>query len=280
MGPKIHTQFLRVLAITARASPKRSVSLIQMNVVDTLFQILTGVSPPSGDGDISNKIDKVMIMQSLIHRPRDQISETLNVICELLPNVTVDGMHYLDGLMNHAYQGPDGGSPRSARVHTENRSKLLEGCKDELRRFIVILMPTLTDAYSSTVNYSVRQRVLTAQLKMLSNIDVDILEDALRHVGYSKSFLGLHPRRRATIPLLVTLALQAAETLLRRMDNIYRYQFYREGVMAEINALASKAGHADDPQAESKGAAESIEVVQASSDGGQAIIGDLENGLQ
>ena len=86
IGPNIHTQFLRVLAIVARASPSLATELLKMDVVDTIYQILTGVSPPSGT-DVASKIDGVVIMQALIHRPREHIYEALNVICELLPGV-------------------------------------------------------------------------------------------------------------------------------------------------------------------------------------------------
>ncbi|KAG7150800.1 ubiquitin fusion degradation protein C12B10.01c like [Verticillium longisporum] len=87
IGPSIHTQFLRVLAFTARSSPRLSAELFKLNIVETLYQILTGVSPPSGTEDVASKLDSVVIMQALIHRPREQIIETLNVICELLPSL-------------------------------------------------------------------------------------------------------------------------------------------------------------------------------------------------
>jgi E3 ubiquitin-protein ligase TRIP12 len=57
-----------------------------MNIVDTLYQILTGISPPDGDSPLL-RTDSVMTMQALIHKPREQIFETLNVICELLPGI-------------------------------------------------------------------------------------------------------------------------------------------------------------------------------------------------
>ena len=90
IGPNIHTQFLRVLAFTAKASARLSAELFKMNVVETLYQILTGVSPPSGTEDVASKLDSVVIMQALIHRPREQVIETLNVICELLPGLPRD----------------------------------------------------------------------------------------------------------------------------------------------------------------------------------------------
>jgi len=241
IGPSIHTQFLRVLAITARASPRLSTELFKMNVVDTLYQILTGVSPPSGTEDVSSKIDTVVIMQALIHRPREQVFETLNVICELLPGIPSHGLSYLDDLFETGYPGDELISlppSRARKSPNEKRIELLRGCQDELKRFAIILLPTLTDAYSSTVNLNVRQKVLTAQLKMLSNLDTSILEDALRTVPYASYLASILSQQDH--PTLVTFALQAAELLLQRLGSIYRYQFYREGVVAEIAKLASQ----------------------------------------
>jgi E3 ubiquitin-protein ligase TRIP12 len=251
INAKIHTSFLRVLAFTARASPKLSVTLIKMNVVDTLFQILSGVSPPSGDGELTSKIDKVMIMQSLIHRPRDQIFETLNVICELLPSVSVEGLHYMNGLIDAGFPGPEMLSmvQESHKFKAvEPRIELLDSCKSQLRRFIVVLFPTLTDAYSSTVNLSVRQKVLTAQLKMLSNIDIAILEEALHSVSYPSFLASI--LSQGDHPSLVSYALQAAEVLLKRLAKVYRFQFYREGVFSEISRLASRPIKFDEPVAQ------------------------------
>ncbi|RDL36512.1 Hect, E3 ligase [Venustampulla echinocandica] len=239
IGPNIHTQFLRVLAFTAKASASLSTELFKMNVVETLYQILTGVSPPSATDDVASKLDSVVIMQALIHRPREQVIETLNVICELLPglpresNATSEDVLETDG----AIPPPNGSSNSRKKSANEKRIELLEGCKDEVKRFTVILFPTLTDAFSSTVNLSVRQKVLTAQLKMLSNLDTDMLMEALRSLPYA-SFLAAILSQQDH-PSLVNYALQAAELLLTRLDEIYRYQFYREGVIAEIAKLAS-----------------------------------------
>ncbi|KAG8667620.1 Ubiquitin fusion degradation protein 4 [Fusarium poae] len=239
ISSSIHTQFLRVLAFTARASPRLSAELFKLNVVETLYQILTGVSPPSGTDDVASKLDSVVIMQALIHRPRDQIIETLNVICELLPNLPRNAdPSFGDFVELDASTEPVSSGGRNRRTTNEKRIELLEDCKDEVRRFALIIFPTLTDAFSSTVNLSVRQKVLTAQLKMLSNLDEDILVEALTPVPYA-SFLAsiLSQQDHAS---LVMLGLQAAELLLSRLDKIYRYQFYREGVFLEINKIADE----------------------------------------
>lgn len=235
ISSNIHTQFLRVLAFTAKASANLSAELFKMNVVETLYQILTGVSPPGVNDDVASKLDSVVIMQALIHRPREQVIETLNVICELLPGLPKES----NSLANVFDPDAPAAPPSSSRKKSSNEKRIeaLHSCKDEVKRFAVILFPTLTDAFSSTVNLSVRQKVLTAQLKMLSNLDKDILVDALRPVPYA-SFLAAILSQQDH-PSLVHYALQAAELLLERLDDIYRYQFYREGVITEISKLAA-----------------------------------------
>ncbi|KAF2009680.1 hypothetical protein BU24DRAFT_358545 [Aaosphaeria arxii CBS 175.79] len=275
IGPNIHTMFLQVLAYTAKASPRLSAELFKMNVVDTLYQILTGVSPPTGTEDVGTKIDSVVIMQALIHRPKEQVFETLNVICELLPDVSTEGLHYVQDLVDAGYPGehPRPLSARPRKPSNTDRIELLEGCKNEVKRFAVILLPTLTDVYSSTVNLSVRQKVLTAQLKMLSNLDVDILEEALRPVPYASYLASIFSQRDH--PTLVTYALQAAELLLTRLESIYRYQFYREGVISEISQLADRP--CKTPESPSKSSKSAIDVVPAStSSAGGSSAGDAE----
>ena len=126
----------------------------------------------------------------------------------------------------------------------KKRLELLSGCKAELKRFAIILLPTLTDAYSSTVNTHVRQKVLSAQLKMISNLDTDILEEALNNVPFASYLASILSQQDNAA--LVLAAIQAAELLLRRLPDIYRYHFHREGVIAEISKLATKK----DPETE------------------------------
>lgn len=230
IGANIHTEFLKVLAIVARNSPRLSAELFKLNVVDTLYQILTGVSPPSDTADAAASIDSVVIMQALIHRPREQIYEALNVICELLPRIST----------HSSYDALNSDSDDSNNVSKQQeRLKLLEGCQEQTRRFAMVLLPTLTDAYSSTVNLSVRQKVLTAQLKILSNLDTKVIEDALKPVPYASFLASILSQEDH--PSLVMFALQASELLFERLETIYRYQFYREGVIGEIKKLAARA---------------------------------------
>ena len=239
IGSNIHTEFLRVLAIVAKASPKLSAEMLKMNVVDTLYQILTGVSPPDETADAASKIDSVVIMQALIHRPREQVFETLSVICELLPRTkaTSEEFDAFDGYDDSV--SDESGPPANAVSKTTKRLDLLKDCQQETRRFAVILLPTLTDAYSSTVNLSVRQKVLTAQLKILSNLETSVIEEALRPVPYASFLASILSQEDH--PSLVMFALQASELLFDRLEDIYQYQFHREGVIGEIQKLADRA---------------------------------------
>ncbi|KAL4864632.1 hypothetical protein BDV12DRAFT_9870 [Aspergillus spectabilis] len=239
IGPHIHTQFLRVLALTSKASPRLSVELLKTDVVDTLYQILTGVSPPENLEDQAVKMDSVLVMQALIHRPKEQVSETLNVICELLPGVPGRSNSQGDSTLPI----PDVNvassfKPPLPKGSAEKRRSLLMGCKTELRRFALVLLPTLTDAYSSTVNLEVRQKVLIAQLKMLQNLDAALIEEALRSVHYA-SFLAAILSQKDH-PSLVSSALRCAELLFQRLEHVYQHQFHREGVISEVVKLAKE----------------------------------------
>ncbi|KAK2734632.1 Ubiquitin fusion degradation protein 4 [Myotisia sp. PD_48] len=237
IGPHIHTHFLRVLAIICKSSPRLSMELLKMNVVDTLYQILSGVSPPD-DNSVLVKFDSVHIMQALIRRPRAQVYETLNVIYELLPGIPNSCRVLSDEQLRRTLDYDIIPLPPTPKAEAlgEKRLKLLKKCKPEIKRFATILMPTLTDTYSSTVNLRVRQRVLLAQLKIFETLDAQIIEESLRPVPYA-SFLAAILSQKDHVSL-VALSLQCSELLFERLGGIYQYQFHREGVITEIKRLS------------------------------------------
>lgn len=161
-----------------------------------------------------------------------------------------------------------GDMDESVDEKNDNRMTLMEGCKDKLRHFAIVLLPTLTDAYSSTVNLNVRQKVLDAQLKMISNLDVEILKEALKNVQFASFLATILSQKDHTT--LVFSALQCAELLLKRLPDVYRYHFHREGVIAEISKLqgeekpAEEAAEGEDDQ---KSVASQVSDDQMSSDG-------------
>ncbi|CAK7267043.1 Ubiquitin fusion degradation protein 4 [Sporothrix epigloea] len=246
IGSNLHTQFLRVLAIIADASPRLAAELFKMDVVETLYQILTGLTPPAGIANIAENLDSILIMQALTSRPRDQVIETLNVICNLLPsgaNTSQDDAaedHLVKTSRNPSNASRSKLQPRRKKPTIDKiRLKFLEGCQDNVRRFTLILLPTLSDVYSSTVNFDVRLRVMTAHVGMLSNFDTDIITEALKEMPYASFLASILSQQDH--PSLVCLALQATDLLMCRLEKIYRYQLYREGVISEIENIASSS---------------------------------------
>ena len=87
---------LRALATSARASPNITIVLLEVGIVNTLYQILTGVllsskSESEEQGDAPSRqglgggLTDMTVVQNLAHRPKDQVEEALSLIAELLP---------------------------------------------------------------------------------------------------------------------------------------------------------------------------------------------------
>ncbi|RPD53372.1 hypothetical protein L226DRAFT_617463 [Lentinus tigrinus ALCF2SS1-7] len=97
------TLLLRALATSARVSPKITLVLLEAGIVDTLYQILTGVLPPATDGTteqgdaaggqgLGGGLADMTVMENLAHRPKDQIEEALSLVSELMPPLPKDGV--------------------------------------------------------------------------------------------------------------------------------------------------------------------------------------------
>ncbi|KIP04525.1 hypothetical protein PHLGIDRAFT_191474 [Phlebiopsis gigantea 11061_1 CR5-6] len=97
------TLLLRALATAARASPKITLVLLEASIVDTLYQILTGVLPPASNGleeqgdasggqGLGGGLADMTVMENLAHRPKDQIEEALSLVSELMPPLPKDGV--------------------------------------------------------------------------------------------------------------------------------------------------------------------------------------------
>ncbi|OCH91486.1 hypothetical protein OBBRIDRAFT_775037 [Obba rivulosa] len=103
IAPSTFTLLLRALATAARASPKIAVVLLEAGIVETLYQILTGVLPPSSTGSeeqgdaaggqgLGGGLADMTVMENLAHRPKDQVEEALSLVSELMPPLPKDGV--------------------------------------------------------------------------------------------------------------------------------------------------------------------------------------------
>ena len=98
IAPATFTLLLRALATSAKASPKITLALLEAGIVDTLYQILTGVLPPATDAleeqgaaesgqGLGGGLADMAVMENLAHRPKDQVEEALSLISELMPPI-------------------------------------------------------------------------------------------------------------------------------------------------------------------------------------------------
>lgn len=95
LSPGTYTHLLRALGAAAKVSAKVTLAFLEAGMVDTIYQILTGVVPGALDADeqgaseggqgLGGGLKDMVVLQNLAHRPKDQIEETLTLICELLP---------------------------------------------------------------------------------------------------------------------------------------------------------------------------------------------------
>lgn len=91
-----YTLLLRALATSARASPKITLTLLEADFVDTLYQILTGVLPSTSEGGqeqgdasggqgLGGGLADMTVMENLAHRSKEQVEEALSLVSELMP---------------------------------------------------------------------------------------------------------------------------------------------------------------------------------------------------
>nr|XP_031864296.1 uncharacterized protein CI109_000209 [Kwoniella shandongensis]KAA5531368.1 hypothetical protein CI109_000209 [Kwoniella shandongensis] len=135
LSPSTYTHLLKALTTSARGSPKVSIAFLEAGMTTTVYQILTGVLPPSHDEDeqgnssggqgLAGGVADMAVLQNLAHRPKDQVEEALALICELLPPTPRDGVFdsksYSERSLAKAKKGrkserPDKPTRRSSRV--------------------------------------------------------------------------------------------------------------------------------------------------------------------
>lgn len=92
VGAGTYTQILKMLATAAKASPEVGIALVELNIANTLYHLLTGVAAPEFTSEQGDQVlvrvgeqDDMLVMQNLVQRPKDQIQETLGLVCQLLP---------------------------------------------------------------------------------------------------------------------------------------------------------------------------------------------------
>ncbi|KAG0093950.1 Ubiquitin fusion degradation protein 4 [Podila epicladia] len=237
VGPSIYTLLLRFLSTVAEHSPVLGFALLEMDVVDTLFLVLTGTHAP----DTFAEGAKVSNVGS---RSKDQVLEILGTISELLPPLPRDNALFDTEYRHVAPQAKDQESPSSSDVEMkqattegpEKRQELLAAHPERVHRLAKVLIPTLIEVYSSTVHLKVRQRAIHALVKLVYFAGDEQLKSVLKDVELA-SFLAVILSQQEHQSLVVA-ALQISHILMTKLPSTYRVYFEREGVLFEISKLA------------------------------------------
>lgn len=130
IGASVFTDVLKACSSAVRASPRVAVMLLEANVVETLYNLLTGSPPPAEDGSggrgpaasddttlvapatqlearapstsdeapvaivgqAGTAVADMAVLQNLAQRPKEQVHEALSLVSELLPPLPRDGI--------------------------------------------------------------------------------------------------------------------------------------------------------------------------------------------
>ncbi|KAG9312850.1 hypothetical protein JVU11DRAFT_6281 [Chiua virens] len=270
-----YTLLLKALATAARASPRIAITLLQADIVDTLYQILTGVLPSAsaeileGSQGLEGDVTHMTVMENLAHRSKDQVEEALSLVSELMPPLPKDGVFDHKGYTDKALARMSNQSrplrrsilsgvtipPRNQmrRLTTtdeampavsnaeppSDRTELLRSKPEVVGRFMQLMVPILIDVYAASVNTPIRVKTLTGLLKAVGFLEGVELNTALHLVpvaSFASSILSSKDH-----PSLIIGALQLVDILLQKLPSEYRPALRREGVSHEIEVLASRA---------------------------------------
>ncbi|KAI6113129.1 hypothetical protein F5141DRAFT_1188308 [Pisolithus sp. B1] len=259
-----YTLLLRALATATRASPKITVTLLQADVVDTLYQILTGVLPSATtERNSGEDVTHVTVMENLAHRPKDQVEEALSLVSELMPPLPKDGVFdhkgYTDkalarmvaSLSSQPMTPPDllqlGTTSQTRRSMTltepshaasatdpvSDRTELLRSKPEAVGRFMRLMVPVLIDVYAASVITPIRIKTLTGLLKAVGFLEGNEIKAALNtaHRRYLSASFASSILSSKDHPSLVIGALQLVDLLLQKVPTEYRPALRREGVM-------------------------------------------------
>ncbi|KAI6008984.1 ubiquitin-protein ligase [Pisolithus marmoratus] len=266
-----YTLLLRALATATRASPKITVTLLQADVVDTLYQILTGVLPSATtERSISREdVTHVTVMENLAHRPKDQVEEALSLVSELMPPLPKDGVFDHKGYTDKALARMVKAKSKAERAASRQAASLssLAMTPPDLLQHIhlghnegnhesdtpIHDPEESSHAVSATDPVSDRTELLRSKpdavgrfMRLIVPVLIDVYAASVITPIRIKTLTGLLRRFASSIlsskdhPSLVIGALQLVDLLLQKVPTEYRPALRREGVFHEIEAYASR----------------------------------------
>ncbi|KAI9315172.1 hypothetical protein BX666DRAFT_2019860 [Dichotomocladium elegans] len=251
--PSTFTDLLRIFRVISRGSPKLGLELIKLNIVDSLYQVLTGST------NVPKSITSTDI--SLDNKWRDSVYSILRIFVDVLPSLPRDRMFSSKRFRDQRVSSTDGAetptSPKdkslSKSMQPDPRVELLANNQALLRHIDQLCVPVLLEVYTSTVNLRMRQLVTHSLVKLMHFSDASTLQSVLKDLPMSSFLAGILAQQEHST--LMIDALFQVELLLKKVPEVYRFLFEREGVLHEVETIASTSP-LDDPQTGTKQAEE------------------------
>lgn len=246
ISPQVFSSLMQFLSMVAKSSPTLRLQLLNENIIDILFHILTGSAPPPAED-----YQSTIVVSSIATKSNNSIFEILDILVGLLPDLPTDGVFNMKTPV--ALDANSGEAPIASRTRSSDSRRNSEESHeitvaDEsttlwtkrpqiAQRICQIMVPTMFEVYSSTVNLQIRQVVMTTLLKIVHFSDTDVLQHVLVSIPLAGFIAGVLAQKEHS-SLLIS-ALQLAELLLSKLPQLYATHFETEGVMFEISRLAS-----------------------------------------
>ncbi|KAJ3931783.1 MAG: hypothetical protein NXY57DRAFT_1048760 [Lentinula lateritia] len=281
IAPNTYTLLLRALSTAARASPKVTVALFEADIVDTVYQILTGVLPStsassSEQGDaaggqgLGGGLADMTVMENLAHRPKDQVEETLNGVFDHkayneknLAKMMKAKAKADKAAARAAVQAPlvaallitppsapsptPEEQPASEPTATSNVSSNTTADRTQLLRskpaVVGRFMQLTVPILIDVYAASVNTPVRVKTLTGLLKAASFLDADGLKQVLTFVPVAGFASSILSSRdhPTLVIGALQLVDLLLSKVPSLYKPTFRREGVFYEIETLAARS---------------------------------------
>ncbi|KAG0230372.1 Ubiquitin fusion degradation protein 4 [Mortierella sp. GBA43] len=246
VGPSVYTKLLHFLSTVAEHSPVLGFALLEMDIVDTLFLVLTGTHVPKSTTENEHLM---AIPDDVGARPKEQVSEIIGIITELLPTVPKDDPLFDTDYRHASLQRKEQDKSKQeqqtedvemttapSETPTDKRRELLESHPERVQRLSMILVPTLIQVYVTTGHLKIRQRAIQALVKLVYFTSEVSLKTVLKDVGLA-SFIAVVFSQQEHQSLVIG-ALQMSYILMTKLPSLYRFHFERQGVTFEITKIA------------------------------------------
>ncbi|KAE9398555.1 hypothetical protein BT96DRAFT_957548 [Gymnopus androsaceus JB14] len=279
VAPNTYTLLLRALSTAARVSPKITVALLEADIVDTLYQILTGVLPSasensseqgdaSGGQGLGGGLADMTVMENLAHRPKDQIEETLSFISELMPPLPKEDVfnhsRFQMVFFDHkAYTEKTLAKMMKAKTKADKAAARAAAQAPLVAAMLIPPPPSApspapeeppqapeaSTSGSAATPATDRTELLRSKPTVVGRfmqLTVPILIDVYAaSVNTPVRFVPVASFASSILssrdhPTLVIGALQLVDLLLSKVPSLYKPTFRREGVFHEIETLAAR----------------------------------------